>query len=272
MRQLKNLFLPAVFLVLISCGDDSALRPDFSDDGTLLKEVRIGGEAYYRYTYNDAGLVLEEKSKFHYSKYNYNGRNQLIHSDHYWDERIASSSSYVLDEALQRTEWVTPENTEKDVYTSFNYSRYGQLEKSVTFRVNNNYTSSSTFTYNSLGEIKRRTFYHESRASGYDEFYYDNLGNVIKKVRFNILPGGNTKLSTTTEYEFDTKNNPYYSFRGLMIPGQNTNRNNITKEMYTIHYEVDGFIEPIQITEYDYEYNSSGYPVKRNDTFEYVYY
>ncbi len=272
MRQLRILFLPVVFLILLSCGDESALRPEFTGDGTLLKEVKIGGETYYKYTYNDAGLVLEEKSKFHYSKYNYNGRNQLIQSDHYWDERIASSSSYVLEEAMQRTEWVNPDNTEKDVYTSYNYSRYGQLEKSVTFRINNNYTSSSTFTYNGIGQMKRRTFYHDNKASGYDEFYYDNSGNLIKKERFDIFTGGNTQLSTTTEYEFDNKNNPYYSFRGLMIPGENTNRNNITKEIYTLHFEVDDFIEPIQITEYNYEYNSNGYPVKRNDTFEYVYY
>lgn len=272
MKQIRIFLLSTVFLFLISCGDESGLRPEFQTDGTLLKEVKIEGETWYKYTYNDVGLVFEEKSKFHYSKYEYNSQNQLIHSDHYWDERIISSSSYVLEEAMQRTEWVNPENTERDTYTTLNYSRSGQLEKSVTYRTNSNYTSFSTFTYNSKGQVKRRTSYHENKASAYDEYYYDATGNLVKKERYNIISAGNTQLSTTTEYEFDKKNNPYYSFRGLMIPGQNTNRNNITKETYTLHFEVDDFIEPIQITEYSYEYNSDGYPVKRNDSFEYVYY
>lgn len=272
MKQIRIFILPAVFLFLFSCGKDNLFEPDFTWDGTLLKEIKIDGEIYYKYTYNDAGLVFEEESKFHYSEHKYNSRDQLIQSNHYWDERIASSSSYILDEAMQRTEWVNSGNTERDTYTSFNYSRSGRLEKYMTTRDNNNSSSYSTFNYNNKGQIKRRTFYREEKASQYDEYYYDTLGNLIKKERHYILSDGNSELRTTTEYEFDNKHNPYYSFRRLMIPGQNTNPNNIIKETYTLHFEVDDFIEPIQITEYNYEYNLNDYPVKRNDYFEYVYY
>ena len=272
MKQIKIFFLFAVYLFLItSCGKEAFLRPEFTGNGTLLKGVKIGGETYYEYTSNDAGFVLEEKSKFYYSQHKYNSQNQIIQSDYYWDERIASSSSVVLEEAMQRTEWVNPENTERDTYTSFNYSRSGELQKTTTFRINNDYTSSSIFTYNSKGQIKRRTFYSEDKASGYDEYYYDITGNLIKKDRYNILSEGNAELQSTTEYEFDNKSNPYYSFRRLMIPGQNTNLNNITKEIYKLYFEVDGFIDPVQIKEYYYEYNREGYPVKRNDSFEYLY-
>ncbi len=64
----------------------------------------IDGEVYSEYTYNSSGLVEEEKSKYHYSKHSYNNNNQLIKSDYYWDWRIVSSSSHVLEEAAKRTE------------------------------------------------------------------------------------------------------------------------------------------------------------------------
>ncbi|MCG6189044.1 hypothetical protein [Maribellus maritimus] len=271
MKQIQVLLSPIVFLFLLSCEKEPVLRPGFSGDGTLLKEVKISGETYYTYTYNDAGFVLEEKSKFHYSKHKYNSSNQLVHSDNYWDERIASSSSYVLEEAMNRTEWVSPENTERDSYSILYYDRSGQLERSETFRVKNSYTSFLTYSYNTKGRINRRTFYSNNRPSSYDEYHYDAEGNLVKTERYNMLSKDNNELRTTTEYEFDDKHNPYYCFRGLMIPGRNTNLNNIVKETYTIHFEVDDYIEPVQITEYEYEYNSEGYPVKRSDTFEFIY-
>lgn len=271
MKTIRVLLLSIGFLFLLSCGKEPVLRPYFSGNGTFLKEVKIGGEIYYRYTYNDAGFVVEEKSKFHYSKHKYNGSNQLVHSDNYWDERIASSSSYVLDEAMKRTEWVSPENTERDSYTSLYYDRFGQLERSETFRENDSYSSFLTYSYDTKGRINRRIFYSNNNPSSYDEYHYDAAGNVVKTERYNILSKGKNELRTTTEYEFDNKHNPYYCFRGLMIPGRNTNLNNIVKETYTLHFEVDDYIEPVQITEYEYKYNSEGYPVKRNDTFEFIY-
>jgi hypothetical protein len=134
MPSFKYHFISVVLVLLSSCRNN-----DFSDEianGTLLSEVRVGNEVYYRYTYTEADLILEEKSKFHYSKYQYNNRNQLIQSDHYWDERIASSSSNVIQQATERTDWVTPENTEKDSYNNFQYNSDGKLIKRITHREN----------------------------------------------------------------------------------------------------------------------------------------
>ena len=78
-------------------------------------------------------------------------------------------------------------------------------------------------------------------------------------------------LSTTTEYEYDEMHNPWKSFRRLLTPGIYTNPNNITKETYTLHFEVDPWIENIQVKEYSYEYNEKGYPVKVNGLTQYVY-
>lgn len=259
-----------IFLCCISC--ENVVIIEEPGDGILLKQVITEGEVYYEYTYNNANLILEEKSKFHYTKHNYNSANQLIQSDHYWDERIASSSSYVLEEAMKRTEWVSPENTEKSSYFSFEYNKSGRLEKRFINRPKSSYESFDIFTFSKSERIERRTSFHENKASVYDDYFYDSRGNLIKQQRYFVSENGTPNLQTTTEYEFDNKNNPYLSFRGLMIPGQNTNPNNITKETYTLHFEVDDFIEPIQVTEYNYEYNTMGYPLIRSDGFKYVYY
>ncbi len=259
-------FIFLISILFISCEKD-----DFSNnntEGILLKEVIAGEEVYYRFTYTNSNQILEEKSKFHYTKHTYNSRNQLIQSDHYWDERIVSSSSFVLDEAMKRTEWVSPENTERDTYKTFEYNRNGLCLKSVFNGTKDDFT---TFSYKN-GRIARRTSYHENKATVFDNYFYDDNGNMIKTERFYILPNGESELATTTEYKFDNKHNPYYSFHKLIIPGRNTNTNNIVKETYTLHFEVDDSVEPVQITEYQYEYNSNGFPVKRNDGFEYVYY
>jgi len=56
-----------------------------------------------------------------------------------------------------------------------------------------------------------------------------------------------------------------------MTPGKYTNQNNITKETYTIHFEVDPWSENIHVAENSYEYNEQGYPVKVNGNVTYVY-
>lgn len=259
---------PAILFVILAFASCERIEfPAGDTNGTLLKQLSAGGEVFYEYTYNSADLIREEKSKFHYSKYSYNRKNQLIQADHYFDLRMASSNWYVLEDALNRTEWVSPENTERSTWSTYEYDLKGRLEKVVN-RTNDNY---SRYTYEN-GRIVKRTSYHENKASFYQKFYYDVSGNLVKTERYNLLANGDAELSTTTEYEFDNKHNPYLTFRKLMTPGQNTNTNNIIKETYTLYFEVDDFIQPIQVTEYEYEYNSDGFPVKRSDGFEYVYY
>lgn len=269
MKTIPTVFLLLSCLLLLSCERETLFQE--SDNGYNLKEVLIGGEIYCQYTYNNSGLVIEEKSRFHYSKYSYNSSNQLIQSDHYWDERIASSSSYVLEEAMKRTEWVSPENTERDSYQTFQYNTNGQLVKEVTHREKPGTESVELCSYNSLNQIYKRSFIQDNRESGYKLYFYDYMGNMNKQQHYYILENGIHQLQTTTEYEFDNKHNPYYSFRCLLIPGQNTNVNNIVKETYTLHFEVDKFIQPVQIKEYSFEYNEMDYPVKRSDGWEFIY-
>jgi hypothetical protein len=173
---------------------------------------------------------------------------------------------------MKRTEWVSPANTEKDSYFTFEYDKSGRLEKRTINRTNSDNNSFDVFSYNQDGRIERRTSFYENKVSVYDVFNYDERGNLTEQKRFFMSEKGTPNLQTSTEYEFDDKNNPYLTFRSLKVPGKNTNPNNIVKETYTLHFEVDEFVEPVQVTEYTYEYNTNGYPVKRSDGFEYIYY
>lgn len=261
-------FLILLFVaIFFSCDDDFDNLSKENENGTELKEIVIGGEIYLKFTHNKSGLVEEELNKYHYSRYIYNHSNRLVESEHYWDERIASSSSYVLEETLKRTEWISPENSEMDVYTAYEYDRFGRLKRSITNRLHNNIVSTSDYICYNNGQIKLKTWENDAGPKTSEKYFYDSTGNLIKKERFN-----GSELQTTTEYEFDDHPNPYYSFRKLMTPGMHTNLNNVVKEIYTLHFEVDDFIDNIQITEYSYEYNSYGFPVKRSDGWEYKYY
>ena len=258
-------------IVFYACEKESVSPIDNIDDGTLINEVWGDGELFYEYTYNAAGLIEEEKGKFHYTRYKYNSKNQLTRSDYYIDERIFSSSSYVLDEAMNREEWVDPGNTELYSYNEYSYNSSGELKRRETNRLATGYESYSEYLYNNNGRIERRTSYHEGKASMYDLFFYDSVGNLIKEERYLILDDGSNELQTRNEYEFDNHPNPYLSFRALMIPGQYTNANNIVKDTYQIFFEVPGFDNNVQVTVNEYSYNEMGYPVQQND-WEYVYY
>jgi hypothetical protein len=113
--------------------------------------------------------------------------------------------------------------------------------------------------------------YWENILSGYIDYSYDENGNLVKEVKYNVSAEGIAELMTTTDFEYDNMKNPYKSFRRLMTPGVYTNENNIVKQTYTIHFEVDPSTEKVQVTETSYDYNDKGYPVRVNGTVEYVY-
>lgn len=110
----KNLLIFIILVFFIACETDKQFIIK-NTDIPLISRVLIGDEIYMEYSYNDANLLIEEKSKFHYSKHFYNNNNQLVASDIYWDMRIASSNSRVLEEAMNRKEWVNPDNTPKSI-------------------------------------------------------------------------------------------------------------------------------------------------------------
>jgi hypothetical protein len=265
----KMLLVLSCTLIFFSCEKDR--QPIIENaDIPLISKVLIGGETYMEYTYNAANLVAEEKSKFHYARHIYNDFNQLITSDFYWDISIASSDSRVIEAAMNRKEWVSPENTPKSISHKFKYDSDGQLLRKSFIRPSAKIIDFIEYQYEN-DRIVRTTGYYNNLISGYTDYLYDNNGNIIKETKYNVSSSGITELSTTTEYEYDNMDNPFQSFRRLITPGIYTNPNNIIKKTFTIHFEVDQSIQKVQITINTYEYDDKGYPVKVNGVTEYVY-
>jgi hypothetical protein len=267
MRKFYSLFLFS--LIIISCEKDKQIIIE-NTGMPLLSQVLIGGEVYEIYSYNEANLVTEEKSKFQYTRHIYNGSNQLVKSDFYWDESAASSSSIVYSAGLNRKEWANPGNTPRSLFNILKYDIYGQLIRKSYYREANKNPEYIEYIYES-GRISRQVMYWQNAISGYIDYSYDDNGNVIKMAKYSINSGSAVTLLTTTEYEYDSMKNPYQSFRRFMTPGKYTNQNNITRETYTIHFDVDQWTEKVQVQNNTYEYNSSGYPVKVNGVWEYIY-
>jgi len=265
----KNLLIFIITIFFISCEKDNQLIIE-NTDIPLISKVLIGDEIYMEYSYNDANLVIEEKSKFHYSRHFYNNNNQLVASDFYWDMRIASSNSSVLEEAMNREEWVNPENTPKGISHVLEYDTERHIIRKSFIRPSGDNNDIVEFQYEN-DRIVRSTGYYNNSISGYTDYQYDEYGNVIRQTKFSVLSAGVTELTTTTEYEYDSMHNPYQSFKRLITPGIYTNPNNITRETYTLNFDVDPWIEKVQITEYEYEYNADGYPIKVNGVTEYIY-
>jgi len=269
MNNKLTLILLLFLVVFISCKKTKTLI--IEDPGIpLLEKVLYGPELSYVYTWNDNYLISEEKTKFMYTRHNYNSQNQLVSSDFYVDPGIYSSDSHIAQASMNRTEWVNADNTAKEMFRTYEYNQKGLLIKYSINRIITNYKSYSIFEYNVKNQISKETWYSDGKANGNTIYTYSDAGNLILKTHNDLLADGTVKLSTTTAYEFDNKKNPYLQFK-IQIPGINTNQNNIIKETYTLWFEVDASIDKVQITATTYEYNDAGYPVKKNGTIEYVY-
>jgi hypothetical protein len=256
-------------LILCSCEKEKGLVIE-NTDIPLLSKVLIDGVSHYEYAYNDANLLIEEKSKFHYTKHNYNDNNLLSSSEFYMDPAMFSSNSSVVEAAMNRKEWVNPDNTAKSLTQKFEYDGTGRLARKIYTRPSVTSSEYSEFTFDN-GRISRQTMYWENEITFYIDYSYDEKGNLIKESKYHVPSTGIPELWTTTEYEYDDKHNPYQVFKRLMSPGKFTNPNNITKETYTIHFEVDQWIQKVQISNNTYEYNDKGYPTKVNGEAKYVY-
>ena len=264
MFRIKTFFIFCI-ATLFSCNKDESSTNNGNSLNVLLKSVVIESKPYYEYTYNPLNQILEEKSKWHYTKYNYD-HSVLISSDHYVDRNIFSSNSYKADPAFERNEWVNSGNTPLYNSTNYFYDNNNRLYKS------SDQLGYSIYSYNGNNLINRQTLYHNEKETGYINFYYDKKGNLATKKHYIILKSGNAELQTTTEYEYDNKFNPYKVFKHIAIPGIYTNINNIIREIYTIEFNPGPSVEKVQIKEYTYEYNEKGYPVKKNNSTELIYY
>ena len=267
---MKRIVLLLFFaLMLFSCEKETYLSVENSDI-PLLSKIKVDGKLFLEYGYNYANLVTEEKTKFHYTRHFYNDDNQLKTSEFYMDPAMFSSLWSVVEAAMNRKEWINPDNTEKSLTQTFDYNDNGQLARKTYTRPSVTNSEYSEFTFDN-DRISRQTMYWQNEMSFYIDYIYDEKGNLIKESKYRVPLTGIAELWTTKEYEYDNMHNPFLAFKRLMSPGKFTNPNNITKETYTLYFEVDQWTQKVSVISNSYEYNDKDYPIKVNGEAEYVY-
>ena len=267
MKKIASVFF--ISCIFLSCEKDKQLIIE-NTDIPLLSKVLTGGVTNMEYSYNGANLVTEEKSKFTYTKHSYNDNNLLTSSDFYMDPAMFSSDWSVVEASMNRKEWVNPDNTARSLTKGFEYDSNEQLTRITYSRPSVNNSEYSQYTLEN-DRISRQTMYWQNAISFYIDYIYDEKGNLIKESKYYVPSTGIAELWTTTEYMFDNMHNPFQAFKRLMTPSKFTNPNNITKETYTIYFEVDQWTQKVSITNNSYEYNDNGFPIKVNGEAEYVY-
>lgn len=237
----------------------------------LLNKVLVDKQSTYEYIYNDSNLISQEKSKFNLAIYTYNDKSQLVTTDFYANANVLSSDPTTYQAAVNSTAWVTSTSGVNGGTMSYEYNGTGQLIKTSYSTPLSATSEYSEFTYDANNRIGRQTMYWGSTATGYIDYTYDGQGNLVQDMLYNIPSPGVTELITTTQYEFDSKLNPYKAINKSMLPGINTNPNNIVKETYTIHVSPDLGSDNVQTTTTTYAYNAAGYPVSKNGNISFVY-
>jgi hypothetical protein len=256
--------------IIISCKKEELFVADNSEV-MFLSEVISDDQPYYQYSYNDSNLISEESSKLDFLMHHYNNKNQLVSSDYFWNNSLMSSDIKAIETTLAQSDMVTSANSSKGGSIVYEYNSSGQLAKAIFNRLQSANSEYSVFSYDENNRINKQILYWNSVETGYIEYSYDGKGNLTREILYDQSASGVAEPSTTTKYVFDNKQNPYKTFNSLMIPGINTNRNNVTKEIYIIHVRAGIGGEKVQATENSYEYNINGYPVSKNGNVQYIY-
>lgn len=237
----------------------------------LLSKIMVDNQSAYEYTYNDSNMISGEKNKYYFITYLYNDKGQLVTSEYYGNDNVLSSDPQVFQAAINSTAWVTVSNGVNGGSMTSEYNDKGQLNKTTYSNTQSTNTEYSEFSYDGNNRISRQTMYWNYIATGFIDYTYDVKGNLIQEILYNMPSTGVTELITTTQYDFDSEQNPYKAVSKCMIPGINTNQNNIIKETYTIHLAQAAGSDNVQITINTYEYNALGYPITKNGNVSFVY-
>ncbi len=226
-----------------------------------LRQILFDDRLFAEYTYDPAGRILEEKTKYLYTKYFRDENGLVTMSLTCEDPSLVSSNSRIADAGKKRKEWVSPDNTENCRQQRYEYNSRGQLTRQSSYR------GYSTFVHDIHDRIIRQNNYLMDKLHMYIEYHYDKRGNLLKMVVYETNGAGKSQKMTTHEYEYDQRINPFKSFGLNIFPGKYTNENNVIMERYRLHLMAN----QEQVTRFEYTYDSLGYPVLVNGSQKYIY-
>jgi hypothetical protein len=255
---MKNypLLIIIVLLCFTECTKDDPYA-NFCYSSTLISQVNSGDLAVHGLTYNNNCLIYESTEPYMYKRFLYNDQNILTKVEVAFS---FNAFSCVMVPGLSTES--DPRKASISQYSEFEYDDALKLVKKSNYFINNKIpklTSYQTYDYDNDKIIKSSTFNPQGLLTQFNEYTYDERGNIIRDDLFTNNSA--IKLVNSVFYEFDNKNNPYQVFACEGSPGKYTNRNNIVKET-SVYY--NGTAETHNERLIVYEYNSLDYPVKIN--------
>jgi hypothetical protein len=257
------------FLLVIginSCEKESE-SSDPCRDNTKIRQVNADTLTLEQITYTGDCMVSEFIQEFSYKKYTYNLQGRLIKTEQ--AITLNPLSCFMPTPSPDET-YTDPRKAKITQYHAYEYDDEGKLIKKLNYFLNGEQfrlVFYQTFDYENdlIKQLNRYT--PQGELTEKNTYTYDENGNIIRDESFFRETGTSFVLMYTNEYMFDDKVNPYLIFENEGIPGVYTNRNNIIKNTYINNYSGEGYS---YTTDYSYEYNASGLPVKLNNlTFIY---
>ncbi len=100
-----------IISIFISCKKDD-LSIGLNSHTTLsqvLSKIMVNNLSTNEYVYNDTNQVIEEKSKYDFTIYDYNSNGQLVTAEYYGNDAILSSDPTISGTAINSSVWVTPQ-------------------------------------------------------------------------------------------------------------------------------------------------------------------
>ncbi|UCH13644.1 MAG: hypothetical protein JSV22_11110 [Bacteroidales bacterium] len=241
------LSLFAVYVILFPACEKAPSDVKLVNKEFLLSRILKDGKIYQEYIYNDNKKLIRvnhyyDDSVYHFEAYNYNSEGKAVMKKY-----------------------------SDDYYETYEYDEYGRYIRLNIHGSDSQVYQINEYTYNSVGQIETGVVNYRDMDIRDITYTYDSRGNVLTRIEGEDEESQFTLV--TSEYEYDNKNNPRYNWK---LPTDIIQYNN---PLRYIHQNALSCMMPPDY-EYQYEYNSDGYPVKeiRNwfntevyDTFYYEY-
>lgn len=269
-RSIGYLVLCAV--LAWSCSKD----PDpvnSSNESYVIRSITYNGKTHNRFIYNAAGKITEYQSFYFYYRYTYNEKGILIKEESAFADEMNPSDPGGKNELL------TAQNSVFTGYSLYLYEHDSLLKQKIYYHKNNGkyeLVSKSSFEYVNGNIVKWNIHTPNDTITQYYTYEYDNNRNVIMQKQYSYLSGNGHEpvLVRETTYTYDDKHNPFIIFRQTASPGVFTNTNNVIETRSTLFIETAGIPKYTQSTS-SYEYNLAGYPKKAgtgSSAYVYIYY
>jgi hypothetical protein len=259
-RKTRYFIFSLIIIGINSCEKENNL----CHDNTKIRQVNADDLTREQMTYNADCRVSEFIQEFSYKKYSYNPQGQLIKTER--AVTLDPTSCFMPTPSSGET-FTDPRKAPITQYNTYEYDEEGRLSKKMSYYLNGEQfqlVSYQTFDYEN-GLIKQMSRYNpQNELTERNTYTLDENGNIKCDEYFFKETETSFVLISKNEYVFDDKVNPYRIFEDEGLPGVYTNQNNIVRNTFT------GYDSNVYTTEYYYEYNASGLPVKMNNlTFIY---